>query len=83
MLPMIIMVPIVQLIILVNAATFEMKNIRLGIVDLDHSSYSRKLIGKFEGSPYFIVSQDEKTAKQAIHKIDKGEIMAAIVKNNL
>ena len=76
---MIIMVPIVQLIILVNAATYEMKNIRLSIVDLDHSTLSHKLISKFEGSPYFIVSQNEKTPKKAIHKIDKGEIVAVIV----
>ncbi len=79
MLPMIFMVPIIQLIILVNAATYEMKNINLSIVDLDHSAISRKLISKFEGSPYFIVSKSFLSPKQAIHQIDKGEITAVII----
>lgn len=53
MLPIIFVVPFVQLLILVNAATFEMKNIDLYVVDNDLSSTSRQLISKFEGSPFF------------------------------
>jgi len=79
MLPMILVVPIVQLIILVNAATFEMKNIRLCIVDQDLSSVSRKLTSKFEGSPYFIIKEQTFSAKEAIRRIDNGEITAALI----
>ncbi|MBI5542058.1 MAG: ABC transporter permease [Bacteroidia bacterium] len=79
MLPMIFIAPIIQLIILVNAATFEMKDIRLSIVDLDHSTISRKLISKFEGSPYFNVTLDNNSAKDAIKNIDKGNIAVAII----
>jgi ABC-2 type transport system permease protein len=53
MLPIIFFVPVVQLIILVHAATFEMKNIKLALIDYDLSSSSRKLVAKFEGSPFF------------------------------
>ena len=53
MLPIIFFVPFVQLIILVHAATFEMKNIDLYVVDNDLSTTSRGLISKFEGSPFF------------------------------
>ncbi len=56
MVPIIIIVPIVQLIILVHAATMEMKHIELYIVDKDLSATSKKLIGKFRGSPFFIIS---------------------------
>lgn len=79
MLPIIFVVPIIQLIILVNAATFEMKNIKLGIVDLDNSSISGKLVSKFGGSPYFDVSREAAPVKDAIGKIDRGSITALIV----
>ncbi|HRY97421.1 MAG TPA: ABC transporter permease [Bacteroidales bacterium] len=53
MLPIIFLVPLIQLIILVNAATLEMKHIDLLIVDRDLSSSSRFLGSKFKGSPFF------------------------------
>ncbi len=56
MLPIIIIVPVVQLIILVHAATMEMKHIELYVVDKDLSASSKKLINKFSGSPFFIIS---------------------------
>lgn len=55
MLPLIFVVPIIQLLILVHAATFEMKQIKLYIVDNDLSSTSRKIVSKFSGSPFFKV----------------------------
>lgn len=57
MLPIMFIVPIVQLIVLVHAATMEMKHIDLYVVDKDFSSASKKLINKFKGSPFFIVSK--------------------------
>jgi len=57
MLPVIFIVPIVQLIILVNAATLEMKNIRMVIVDQDLSVVSRRLTGKFMGSSFFRINK--------------------------
>ena len=55
MMPIIFVVPIVQLIIIVHAATFEMKNIKMSVVDLDMSYTSRQMISKFAGSPFFII----------------------------
>ena len=43
MIPMIFFLPFVQLVILVNAATMDMRNINMIIVDKDMSSLSRKL----------------------------------------
>ena len=56
MLPMIFIMPLVQLLILVNAATFEMKNIDTFVVDKDLSSASRELISKFKGSPFYNIT---------------------------
>jgi len=55
MLPIIFVVPVVQLIILVHAATMEMKHIELYVVDNDLSETSRKFVSGFSGSPFFIL----------------------------
>lgn len=55
MLPIIFVIPIVQLLILAHTATFEIKYVDLGIIDLDQSVASRALVQKFEASPFFRV----------------------------
>ena len=57
MLPMIFVVPLVQLILLVYAATLEMKNIEVVVVDQDLSSYSRRMVDKFSASPFFQIKE--------------------------
>jgi ABC-2 type transport system permease protein len=49
-------VPIIQMLILVPAVTFEIKNVRLTIIDKDMSSESRGLISKLNGSTFFKVA---------------------------
>ncbi|HEY5686861.1 MAG TPA: ABC transporter permease [Yeosuana sp.] len=69
MLPIIFIMPLIQLIILSNAATFDIKNIKFSYIDNDHTSYSRKLISKFDASKYFHVITDfpnENTANSAM-----------------
>ncbi len=71
MLPLIFVLPLIQLIILSNAATFEIKNIKFSYIDNDNTSFSRALIDKFEASTYFNVITDfpsEKTANSAMLK---------------
>jgi ABC-2 type transport system permease protein len=55
MLPIIFVLPLLQLIILSNAATFEVKNIKFGYIDNDRTSTSRALVEKFNASTYFNV----------------------------
>ena len=64
-------VPIVQMLILVPAVTFEIKNIKLAIIDKDMSSESRGLISKLEGSTFFKVSFftfSENEANNLLHR---------------
>jgi ABC-2 type transport system permease protein len=42
-------VPIVQMLILVPAITFEIKNIKIAVIDRDLTPESRGLISKLEG----------------------------------
>ena len=49
----IFMLPILQLIVFGFAATFDVKNIRLLVIDRDHTTVSREVSGKFVNSIYF------------------------------
>jgi len=55
MLRMILMIPILQMLVLVFAATYDIKNINIFLVDQDLSSTSRKLAAKLDASPFFTI----------------------------
>ena len=66
MLPVIFVIPVVQMIILVYAASLEMKNIDLVVVDHDLSQTSRRLTSSFEGSAFYTLqgnTQHDKVAE--------------------
>ena len=46
LLPVIFVMPVIQLLIMPLAADYEIKNINISIVDHDRSPYSRALISK-------------------------------------
>jgi ABC-2 type transport system permease protein len=51
----IFIIPIVQILILAPAITFEVKNLKLAIIDNDNSVSSRELINKFGSSPFYTI----------------------------
>ncbi|MBC6995097.1 ABC transporter permease [Neolewinella lacunae] len=53
MLPLMTVLPIIQLILLSFAADNEVKNVNISITDLDHSQLSRQLIGQITASERF------------------------------
>ncbi len=64
-------VPIVQMLILVPAITFEIKNVNLAIIDKDMTPESRGLIKKLEGSTFFNIAFttfSETEANNLLHK---------------
>ncbi len=74
MLPIIFILPLLQLVILSNAASFEVKNIKFSFVDNDHSAASRELISKFQASTYFNVVTDFKSKKEADLQMQNGNV---------
>ncbi|NOQ91121.1 MAG: ABC transporter permease [Flavobacteriaceae bacterium] len=74
MLPLIFILPLIQLIILSNAATFEVKNIKFSYIDNDRTSFSRELIDKFDASTYFNVVTYFSSNKIANSAMLKGEV---------
>jgi ABC-2 type transport system permease protein len=57
--------PIVQLVLLSFAANYEIKNLTLTVVDQDHSPAARRLINKFQYTPYFQLRQVRPTSEAA------------------
>lgn len=50
-----LLVPIIQLLLLSSAATFELKTVRMYVVDRDHSEASRGLVDRMQASRRFMV----------------------------
>jgi ABC-2 type transport system permease protein len=73
MLPLMFVMPLIQLLILSNAATYEIKHLNIAIVDKEQSSFSRELISKFQGSNYFIIAGLTTDTEEAERMIQKRE----------
>ena len=72
-LPMMTVVPLMQLIILSFAASSEVKNVNVAIIDHDHSSYSRLLVGKVQASDRFTIVAAPLSAKGGDEGLQSGE----------
>ena len=83
MLPIIFIIPLIQLIILANAVTFEIKNITFNVIDFDQSSYSRELISKFTASNYFTFNRSSFSVEnsQEDFRTNDSKLIIVIPKN--
>lgn len=79
MLPIILIMPLAQLIILVHAATFEMKRIDMLLIDNDMSTESRRLSGQFEGSPFFRINSSSFSEDQGLEAMYREEADLVLV----
>lgn len=73
MLRIIILMPVIQLIILPWAATFEQRNISISIIDNDKSSYSRRLIDKITSSGFFQLTDYSLSYSGALRSIEQNK----------
>ncbi|HFA50730.1 MAG TPA: ABC transporter permease [Bacteroidetes bacterium] len=71
-LPMMTVLPIIQLIVLSYAANNEVRNVDIAIVDQDHSSYSRLIIGKIQASDRFTIVEAPLSAKRGDDLLQSG-----------
>ncbi|MFC2123955.1 ABC transporter permease [Bacteroidota bacterium] len=79
MLPIIFVAPVIQLLILAYAATYEIKNLKLFLIDKDKSSYSTRLVEKFTQTDHFILSGQSNSEKDAYYSLDINESDLAII----
>lgn len=73
MLPLIIALPLIQLILLPYAATYEIRNIDLVVIDHDKSDLSRDLCHKINSSEYFNIVDYAPTHQEALEALERGK----------
>ncbi len=73
LLPMIFIMPILQLLVIPLAADYEVKNINISVVDHDHSTYSRELISKIHSSGYFRLADYSNSFNDAFKQIENNK----------
>ena len=75
--------PVMQLVLLPQAADFTIKNIHIAVVDNDHSSTSQKMIHKITASGYFKLSGYTDTYQKGLEMIEdeKADLLLQIPAN--
>jgi ABC-2 type transport system permease protein len=67
----IFVVPVLQLVILPWAADYEVRNVKLAVVDHDRSTYARQLVAKITASGYFQLDEYTHSYPKAFEEIEK------------
>jgi len=79
LLPIIFIAPIIQLIVLGYAVTFDVKNISIAVYDRDYSAASRELIEEFTSSGYFTLKTHESDYTGLEREIQSNNVRMGIV----
>ena len=70
---MIFIFPFMVLMVFPWAASYEIKNLNLSVIDNDHSSYSHQLIQKTISSNYFKLTDVSQNYSEALKSIEKNQ----------
>ena len=71
---MILALPILQLVLLANAATFEVKSARFALVDHDGSPASRLLVDHFTATGRFVLERRDASLAKATEALREGQV---------
>jgi ABC-2 type transport system permease protein len=74
MLPILFVMPIVQLLVLSFAATYELKEASFALVDYDQSSLSRDLTSQFQATGYFNLHHKTFDTDEALEELQAGTV---------
>jgi ABC-2 type transport system permease protein len=70
--------PIAQMLIFGYAATLDVKNVALAVLDLDNSQESRELVSRLSASRYFHLAEHAARREELREGIDRGDFLAAL-----
>lgn len=70
---MMFLMPAVQLLIMPLAADYEVKNVKICVVDYDHSPYSQKLVNKITSTDYFTLVDYTDSYDKALRYVEDDE----------
>ena len=79
LLAQVLVVPVVQLLVLSNAATFEIRNTPIHVVDLDRSAASRGVVNRLAASGHFEIVDDTPSVDRADEGLLRGTVTMAVV----
>jgi len=79
LLAQVLVVPVVQLLILSNAATFEIRNTPIHVVDLDRSGASRGVVNRLAANGHFHIVDTTPSTRRADERLVDGTATLAIV----
>ena len=71
LIPIIFFMPLFQIIVLGNAATYDIKNIYFTVLDNDNSSISNEIVYKLSHNKYFTYNSNVLTKEEAISDLEK------------
>jgi ABC-2 type transport system permease protein len=74
-----LVVPMVQLLILANAATFEIRNTPIQIVDFDRSAMSRGVVNRLAASGHFDIVETTPSLDRVEQRMLEGTISMAVI----
>jgi ABC-2 type transport system permease protein len=69
-----LMMPLMVMLVLPWCTTMDCRNIRLCVVDSDHSMLSQRLVHKLEASSYFILQGTANDYGQALSQLEAGDV---------
>lgn len=70
---MLVALPLMAMLVFPWAANLEIKNVRVDVVDNDHSPLSQRLVAEIGGSAYFNISGTSDSYPDALRKVDSDE----------
>jgi len=70
--------PIIQMLVFGYAATLDVRNVALRVLDLDNTQESRELVARFSASRYFHLGQYASQRADLREGLDRGDILAAM-----
>ncbi|SMO77139.1 ABC transporter permease [Fodinibius sediminis] len=79
MLPIIFVMPVIQLVVLSFAATYELKEVDMHLVDFDRSGVSRQLVTKMQASGYFTLRSQSANVEEGITDIRRNKVQLVLV----
>jgi ABC-2 type transport system permease protein len=74
----VLLIPFVQLLVLANAATFQIRDTATYVVDEDHSSASRGLVSRFAGSGHFQIVGASPSPELASERLLAGDVTMVV-----
>jgi ABC-2 type transport system permease protein len=78
MLPILFVMPIIQLLVLSFAATYELNEVDFALIDRDQSNLSRELTAKFQASGYFKLELETFNPEEAQEAMNAGLVKMII-----